>query len=139
MPFPRTAVYGRRRGKTSYSLAARLAIVPLVLEARGLDTTPAMMDRLRAQGDTEFCDILQIIFDDEITHVAAGVRWLRVLSERQGRAAQDVFQENVRRYHAGDLKPPFNVSARTQAGLPESWYTFLPSALSVGPSALPVG
>ena len=116
--------------KTSHCLVARLAIVPLVLEARGLDTTPAMIERLHAQGDAEFSSILHVIFNDEMTHVAAGVRWLRFLSERQSKVAQDVFQENVRRYHAGDLKPPFNVPARTQAGFPESWYT-MPSISSL--------
>lgn len=108
--------------KTAGSLEARLSIVPLVLEARGLDTTPAMIERLHDQNDDEFVDVLRMILNDEITHVAAGVRWLNFLAHRKGSAGQDIFQENVRRYHTGALKPPFNVAARDQAGFPESWY-----------------
>ena len=60
---------------TAHDLAARLALVPLVLEARGLDVTPAMIESLRRHGDDDSADALQIIHDDEIGHVAAGKRW----------------------------------------------------------------
>lgn len=108
--------------QTADSLAARLAIVPCTHEARGLDTTPATLERLRAQGETALAEALEVIYRDEITHVRAGTRWLTWLAERDGLAPATVFQTEIARHYKGGLKPPFNDAARTEAGMPREWY-----------------
>ncbi len=107
---------------TAEDLMARLAVVPMVLEARGLDVTPDMIARLRSAGDDTSADILQVIHDDEITHVATGKRWFDHLCARDGVDPETTWQERVRRYFAGQLKRPFNEPSRTRAGLPQDWY-----------------
>ena len=107
---------------TAHDLLARLAVVPLVLEARGLDVTPAMVEKLRAAGDEASADALQIIHDDEITHVAAGRRWFSHLAEARGLDPAAAFQDLVRRHHGSRIKPPFNRAGRDKAGLFADWY-----------------
>jgi uncharacterized ferritin-like protein (DUF455 family) len=107
---------------TAHDLAARLAIVPLVLEARGLDVTPEMRVRLERAGDRESAAILDRIYRDEIGHVAAGRRWFEWLCRRDGRDPPGAFHAAVRRYFSGALKPPFNRPARDRAGFPAAYY-----------------
>lgn len=107
---------------TADDLLARLAVVPLVLEARGLDVTPAMSARLRAVGDDRTADLLREIHDDEIRHVAAGVRWFRYLCERRKLEPAAKFRALVRRHFRGQVKPPFNTASRAAAGLPAAYY-----------------
>lgn len=107
---------------TAGDLRARLAVVPLTHEARGLDTTPATLDRLKAQGEAEVVAALDVIYHDEIGHVAAGARWLRVLAERDGLDPAALFAERLGRHYKGGLKPPFNDEARALAGFPRDWY-----------------
>jgi uncharacterized ferritin-like protein (DUF455 family) len=107
---------------TAHDLIARLAIVPLVLEAHGLDVSPEMIQRLRRADDTKSTVILERIYRDEIGHVAVGRRWFEWLCRRRGDNPEVVFQANVRRYFAGTLKPPFNYAARDQAGFPAAYY-----------------
>lgn len=114
--------------ETAEDLLARLAIVPMVLEARGLDVTPAMIAKLRAVGDAQSADILQVIFDEEIGHVACGKRWFDFLCERQGCQPQETWQMLVRRHFRGALKPPFNEPARSAAGMPADFYSSLDRA-----------
>lgn len=107
---------------TMDDLAARLALVPMVLEARGLDTAPDAAKRFRGTGDTETADILELIAEEEIPHVAAGTRWFRFLCERNGCDPVDRFQEFVRsRFHT-NLKAPFNEAARLEAGMGGAFY-----------------
>ncbi|MCW2246027.1 uncharacterized ferritin-like protein (DUF455 family) [Azospirillum fermentarium] len=101
---------------------ARLAVVPMVLEARGLDVTPATIARFEALGDGHSAALLQRIFDDEITHVASGRRWFQWLCIRDGLDPESVYQDRVRRFFRGVLKAPFNQEARGRAGLPASYY-----------------
>ncbi len=110
---------------TAHDLLARLAIVPLVLEARGLDVTPAMIDKLRAVGDDDSANRLQIIHDDEITHVAAGKRWFDWLCGQKGLDPAETWRDLVRTHFKGMLKPPFNEVSRTKAGLPPDFYSGL--------------
>ncbi len=107
---------------TADDLAARLAVVPLVLEARGLDVTPAMIERLRRVGDTDSAAALEVIYREEIGHVAVGSRWFKHICEDRGRDPQATFRSLVRDRYAGALKPPFNRDARDQAGLPRGFY-----------------
>jgi len=108
--------------KTSHDVAARLAVVPMVLEARGLDVTPAMRDRVRAQGDESGARTLQRILDDEIRHVAAGARHFVAEAGKRAEMPEKLWQTLVERHVSGALKPPFNDSARLAAGLSRSFY-----------------
>lgn len=107
---------------TAHDLAARLALVPMVLEARGLDVTPDTVARLRGFGDAESADILQLIHDEEITHVAAGRRWFAHLCAARGQDPVDSWQDLVRRHFKGGLKRPFNVESRRAAGFGPEYY-----------------
>ena len=107
---------------TSASLPARLAVAPLVLEARGLDVTPGMIDRLVSAGDAASADILRVIYEEEIGHVAAGARWFRRVCGKLNADPAVHFQALVSRYFKGNLKPPFNSRAREQAELPAEYY-----------------
>jgi uncharacterized ferritin-like protein (DUF455 family) len=102
---------------TRHDVAARLAVVPMVLEARGLDVTPGTRDRVLAQGDTGGARILQRILDDEIRHVAAGARHFNEWCRKAGKSPENHWKTLVQRHFRGSLKPPFNDSARLAAGL----------------------
>ena len=101
---------------------ARLAIVPMVLEARGLDVTPTMIERFAGQGDTVSARILQRIFNDEIRHVQAGTIWFESACRDQHILPKPYWKALVNRHFKGDLKPPFNDSARSRAGLTHDYY-----------------
>ena len=107
---------------TSGDIAARLAVAPLVLEARGLDVTPGMIDRLVSAGDADSADVLRVIYEEEVGHVAAGARWFIFISRLRDETPLNFYQRLVREYFRGPLKPPFNVEARLQAGLPREFY-----------------
>lgn len=107
---------------TSDDLAARLALVPMVLEARGLDTTPKAVAELEAAGDPESAAMLAKIGREEIPHVAAGVRWFAHLCQAAGQEPEARFHAIVRARFKGNLKPPFNDDARAQAGMPPGYY-----------------
>jgi len=111
--------------KTSHDVAARLAVVPMVLEARGLDVTPSIRDRVRAQGDESGARVLQRILDDEIRHVAVGAKHFLAEAQRRGEEPAQLWQTLVQQYVSGALKPPFNDSARLAAGLPRHFYAAL--------------
>ena len=108
--------------RTSHDVSARLAIVPMVLEARGLDVTPAMLDRVRASGDEPGARILQRILDDEIRHVAIGTSHFVARCRTHDEPPQQVWQKLVEIHFSGGLKPPFNDSARLAAGLSRDFY-----------------
>jgi uncharacterized ferritin-like protein (DUF455 family) len=108
--------------ETRHDLLARLAIVPLVLEARGLDVTPVMIKNLEAAGDKQSVAILQRIYKDEIGHVAAGERWFTWMCHEQALDPTETYHRLVRRYFRGRLKPPFNREARKAAGLEPGYY-----------------
>lgn len=107
---------------TAHDLLARLAVVPLVLEARGLDVTPAMIEKLRAAGDEDSALALQIIHDDEITHVAAGRCWFEWEAKRRGVEPVSAYHDLVRKHFRGLLKPPFNTASRDLAGFRAIYY-----------------
>jgi uncharacterized ferritin-like protein (DUF455 family) len=108
--------------KTAHDFAARLAIVPMVLEARGLDVTPHMVKLMREQEDHKTADLLQIIHDDEITHVEAGTIWFKKWCAYYDKDEEGYFQNLVRTYFHGNLKKPFNHPSREEAGMIRDWY-----------------
>nr|WP_298683591.1 ferritin-like domain-containing protein [uncultured Dongia sp.] len=108
--------------ETSHDLLARLAIVPLVLEARGLDVSPATIAELRRSGDEASAAALEIIYRDEIGHVAAGKRWFDHVALAQGHDPATIWQHLVAKHFRGRLKPPFNRAARDEAGFSASFY-----------------
>ncbi|SMH59773.1 ferritin-like domain-containing protein [Azospirillum agricola] len=108
--------------ETAHDVAARLAVVPMVLEARGLDVTPDTVRRLRDFGDQESADLLQTIHDEEIDHVAAGRRWFVHLCAQRGAEPVALWQELVGRHFRGGLKRPFNVPSRERAGFGPEYY-----------------
>jgi uncharacterized ferritin-like protein (DUF455 family) len=108
--------------ETAHDPLARLAVVPMVLEARGLDITPATIERFQQVGDPTSARILARIAADEERHVAAGTRWFRFACERAQLDAAATWRELVARHFRGELKPPFNDSARARAGLTRDFY-----------------
>jgi len=108
---------------TRHDLMARLALVPMVLEARGLDATPQAVNRLRANGDEETADLLARIGREEVPHVAAGVRWFEYLARRRGVAPVPAFHDLVEALFLGNIKPPFNEAARAEAGMNPAYFS----------------
>lgn len=102
--------------KTDHDVMVRMALVPRVLEARGLDVTPGMMARLREVGDEQTVSILEIILRDEIGHVRIGSRWFRHCCEQRGLEAEATFRQLLREVMGAPLRGPFYTEARLQAG-----------------------
>jgi uncharacterized ferritin-like protein (DUF455 family) len=98
----------------------RMALVPRVMEARGLDVTPAMIERLRAAGDTESADCLAVILDEEVGHVAAGNRWFRHLCAERGLDPEAAWFDLLSRHLRGEIRCPLNLPARRRAGFAET-------------------
>ncbi len=115
---------------TRNDLTARLAIVPLILEARGLDVTPALQAKMREAGDLESAAVLDIIYEDEKGHVAVGAKWFRFLCARQKKDPALTFQALVRTNFRGPLKAPFNDIARAEAGLTPSFYRSMTASVN---------
>ncbi len=107
---------------TKHNIAARLAIAPMVLEARGLDVTPNMIEKLTRVNDKESVEILEIIYAEEIDHVKIGAFWFNRIAQITNQDPVTLFHSLVGTHFAGRLKPPFNVQARTLAGLTEEFY-----------------
>jgi uncharacterized ferritin-like protein (DUF455 family) len=108
--------------KTAHDLLARLAVVPLVLEARGLDVTPDMIEKLKRQDDTASVAVLQTIYDEEIGHVAAGQRWFDWECARRNLEPVSAYHDMIQRYYGSELKQPFNRTARDAAGMTAAFY-----------------
>ena len=102
--------------KTAHDGLTRMALVPRVLEARGLDVTPAMIVKLRGLGDDATVAILEVILREEVAHVAAGSRWFRWYCERAGVEPLPTFRELLGQYARAALVGPFNLTARSEAG-----------------------
>ncbi len=101
---------------TDHDVMVRMALVPRVLEARGLDVTPGMIRKLEGVGDHETVDILHIILRDEIGHVKIGSRWFHYCCNLRGLEPKATFIELIQCYMQGSLRGPFNDEARLQAG-----------------------
>jgi Uncharacterized protein conserved in bacteria len=112
---------------TRNDLTARLAVVPLILEARGLDVTPSLQEKMRETGDLDSAEVLRIIYEDEKGHVSVGAKWFRFLCAREKKDPAATFKDLVRQNFRGSLKAPFNDVARAEAGLTPSFYRSLTS------------
>lgn len=111
--------------KTKHSLLARLALVPRLLEARGLDVSPAIREKLAVAGDMESAKVLDIILRDEIGHVAIGNRWFNEVCNNENREPIEAFETCLRDYTAPQPRSPFNFKARAQAGFSEDELAWL--------------
>ena len=110
---------------TKGDLLARLALVPRTLEARGLDASPPVRDKLLSAGDKRGAEILSIILQDEIGHVATGNRWYRWLCIQRGLDPIATYTALTEQYSAPRLRGPFNLEARRAAGFDEEELTAL--------------
>lgn len=114
--------------RTRGDLLARLALVPRTLEARGLDASPMIRDKLNSVGDAESAAVLDIILADEIGHVAIGNRWFKHLCAQQGRDPVACYAELAQLHGAPRLRGPFNLEARRAAGFDETELAALQAA-----------
>lgn len=105
--------------ETQYDVLARMACVPRLMEARGLDVAPMIAEKLLSAGDKQAADILEIIFIDEKTHVEIGNRWYHYLCRQRKIDPLSVFQNLVQKHAPGFLRGPYNIDARKQAGFDE--------------------
>ncbi|CAE7594597.1 unnamed protein product [Symbiodinium microadriaticum] len=108
--------------ETKDDLAARLAIVPLILEARGLDVSPATIEKLNTMGDGSSATILDEIYNDEISHVHCGIIWFEWVCDQKQIESVSHWHDLVAKYFKGSLKPPFNLPARNAAGFKPDYY-----------------
>lgn len=102
--------------KTRHDVLQRMALVPRVMEARGLDVTPAMIKRFKQVGDNDAVEILKVIYADEVGHVRIGNHWYRYLCEQRQLEPASTFQALIDEYLGGKLRGPFNWEARLEAG-----------------------
>lgn len=119
---PAHAGMWRAAEDTVDDLMGRLAVVPMVLEARGLDVTPGMIEIFRKAKADSAVAALETIYGEEVGHVAYGSKWFHFLCGRHELDPKDVFHTLVRKYFHGALKPPFNEEKRAEAGLAPDFY-----------------
>jgi uncharacterized ferritin-like protein (DUF455 family) len=119
---PAHAGMWRAAQDTADDLMGRLAVVPMVLEARGLDVTPGMIKIFKQAKLTQAVDALEVIYAEEVHHVAYGSKWFHFLCGRHDLDPTGVFHALVRKYFHGNLKPPFNEEKRAEAGIPPDFY-----------------
>jgi uncharacterized ferritin-like protein (DUF455 family) len=104
---------------TKHDVLARMALVPRTLEARGLDASPQVRNKLRSAGDKKGADIVTIILHDEIGHVAIGNHWYNWLCDQRKLDAVSTYAELATQHRAPKLLGPFNIKARRVAGFNE--------------------
>ena len=107
---------------TNDDIFGRLAIVPMVLEARGLDVTPNMIKLFEKAGEPRAVKYLKIIYSEEVNHVSYGSKWFNYLCGRDGIDPTPAFHSLVKKYFHSKLKPPFNEEKRAAGGLPPDFY-----------------
>ncbi|GHA06443.1 hypothetical protein GCM10008090_15150 [Arenicella chitinivorans] len=105
--------------ETDYDVLARMALVPRVLEARGLDVTPGLIARLDRVEDQEAIDILKVIYQDEVEHVRIGSHWFKYHCGQRNLDPRTTFKALIQQHFHGQLRGPFNIPARLLAGFDE--------------------
>lgn len=133
---PAHAGMWRAASDTAEDFLGRLAVVPMVLEARGLDVTPNMIETFEKAKATDAVEALKIIYAEEVAHVAYGSKWFNFLCGRDNKDPKDVFHTLVRHYFKGALKPPFNEEKRADAGLPPDFYWPLADQMGIDVSSI---
>ena len=113
--------------KTAHDPLVRMALVPRVLEARGLDATPAIVEKLKSVNDAKAVEILAVVERDEIGHVAIGSHWYLYLCEQRGLEPLATFKQLLGEYDAPPLKPPFNYEGRRAGGFSQEELCWLKS------------
>ena len=111
--------------KTDHDVLIRMALVPRVLEARGLDVTQSMIARLEQVGDDTLAAILRTIYTDEIGHVGIGSHWFKYLCQIRNMDSDETFSRLLTEYHQAKLTGPMDELARTQAGFTRNELNFL--------------
>lgn len=106
--------------KTAHDPLVRMALVPRVLEARGLDVTPGMIEKLNGVGDEQTVALLKVILEEEEGHVAIGSRWFRYLCDQRGLEPESTFRKLLEGYFSSNLRGPFNLDARRRAGFSQT-------------------
>ena len=107
---------------TATDFMGRLAVVPMVLEARGLDVTPKMIYLFKQAKQKNAVAALETIYAEEVAHVAYGSKWFHFLCGRNNLDPKPVFHNLVTKYFHSTLKPPFNEEKRAEAGIPPDFY-----------------
>ena len=116
--------------KTSHDVLHRMALVPRVMEARGLDVTPKMITRFEQSGDFQAAEIMQVIYHDEIGHVRIGNYWYQHLCTERKLDSRQTFRDLIDLYFQGKVRGPFNWSARLEAGFTETELQMLEQGLN---------
>ena len=111
--------------KTDHDVMVRMALVPRVLEARGLDVTPGMIDKLGKAGERQLVEILEIIHTEEIGHVRIGTRWFNYVCHQRGLSSHMMFTELLNDYMKGVIQGPFDQESRLKAGFTEEELQYL--------------
>lgn len=126
---PATRALLEHASNTAADLAARIAVVPMVQEARALDSGERLVHKLQSAGDRRSANVVQQIVDEERAHVRCGLRWFHHIADVQGRSDDPVayFHELVLQFFPDGLPGPFNVEARLAADMDAKWYQPLES------------
>jgi len=114
---------------TEYDVLVRMALVPRVMEARGLDVTPGIMQKLQQAGYPEAAAILQVIYDEEHGHVAVGNHWFHYLCEKRGVKPLSTFKDLIKLHAGGKIRKPINRQARLDSGFTEEELLYLDSVI----------
>lgn len=111
--------------RTAHDVLIRMALVPRVMEARGLDAGPDIIAKFEAIGDNRAMEIMKIIMHDEIGHVKIGSHWFHYLCDQRGLPREQTFQQLMADYFRGKIKKPLCREARLQAGFSEAELLYL--------------
>lgn len=114
---------------TADDVLVRMALVPRVMEARGLDVTPGIIERFRAIDDEDSVRILEIIMREEVGHVEIGSRWFHYLCDQRDLPREKTYLELMNQYAKGKVKPPLHRDARLSAGFTETEIEYLEGML----------
>ena len=111
--------------RTAHDVLVRMALVPRVMEARGLDVTPGMIDKFLSIGDRDSAEVLRIIMDEEVGHVEIGSRWFHYLCDQRQLPREQTYVSLMQQYAKGKVKPPLHRQARLAAGFSEQELQYL--------------
>ncbi len=110
---------------TDYDVLVRMALVPRVLEARGLDATPKIQKRFKNSNFKPMVEILDVIFKDEIGHVKIGNYWFNRLCKQRNLDSMVVFDQLIERHIGERLRGPFNIEGRKLANFSKTELEYL--------------